>query len=143
MRLTRYTDYALRVLLYTGARDDRLSSIGEISRAYDISQNHLMKVVNDLVQSGFLASVRGRSGDIRLGRPAAEINIGAVVRHCEDGLQLVDCSTCVIRPACKLTGALSQALRAFLAVLDGFTLADVISEPEALLALFPPVEARG
>ena len=118
MRLTRYTDYALRVLLYVGARDDRLCSIAEISRAYDISQNHLMKVVNDLVRSGYLASARGRFGGIRLGRSADDINIGAVIRHTEDGFDLVDCGTCVIAPACGLTSALGEAMKAFMAVLS-------------------------
>lgn len=143
MRLTRYTDYALRVLLYAEARQGQLISIAEVARAYSISQNHLMKIVNDLAQHGYIASFRGRSGGIRLGRPAAEINIGAVVRHCEDGFTLVDCANCVIRPACKLTGAIGQAVSAFLAVLDSFTLADVADEPEALLALFPAPEPRG
>src|SRR3546814_19351384 len=84
MRLTRYTDYAMRVLLYVGAQDDaRLSPISEISRAYGVSQNHLMKVVNDLVNAGYLESVRGRFGGVRLARPAAEIKVGAVVRQTE------------------------------------------------------------
>ncbi|MEF9604514.1 Rrf2 family transcriptional regulator, partial [Paracoccus sp. PXZ] len=84
MRLTRYTDYAMRVLLYLGREPERLCSIGEIAQAYGISQNHLMKVINDLVHAGFLASLRGRNGGIRLARPPAEINIGALVRHTED-----------------------------------------------------------
>src|SRR5215470_8528695 len=96
MRLTRYTDYAMRVLLYLGARPDKLFSIAEISRAYGISQNHLMKVVNDLVREGYAASVRGRFGGVRLGRPAEEINVGDVVRHTEEGFDLVDCGSCVI-----------------------------------------------
>jgi len=136
MRLTRYTDYALRVLIYLGARPDTLCSIAEISRAYDISQNHLMKVVNDLVNAGYLASARGRFGGIRLARPPSEINVGAVIRHTEDGFDLVDCSDCVIAPACGLTGALRQALAAFLAVLDDYTLADLIMKPVELGLLF-------
>lgn len=91
MKLTRYTDYALRVLMHVAARPERLSSIGEIARSYGISQNHLMKVVHDLRKSGFLAAVRGRSGGIKLGRPAGEIVIGEVVRHTEDGFDLVEC----------------------------------------------------
>ena len=136
MRLTRYTDYALRVLLYLGARPDRLSSIGEIARAYDISQNHLMKVVNDLANAGYVASVRGRSGGIRLGRAPDEINIGAVVRHTEDGFEVVDCSTCVIAPVCGLTRVLDDAVRAFLAVLDSYTLADLMVRRADLGAIF-------
>ncbi|MDB5687009.1 MAG: nsrR [Rhizorhabdus sp.] len=136
MRLTRYTDYAMRVLLYVGARTDRLSSIGEISRAYGISQNHLMKVVNDLVRAGYLASARGRFGGIRLGIPADRINLGAVVRHTEDGFELVDCGTCVIAPACGLTGVLAEAMGAFMDVLDRYTLADLLAKRTDMVALF-------
>lgn len=136
MRLTRYTDYAMRVLLYLGARQDRLCSIAEIAGAYGISQNHLMKVVSDLVNAGYLVSVRGRSGGIRLARPPAEINIGAVVRHTEDGFDLVDCGSCVIAPACGLTGALAQALRAFMTVLDGYTLESLLNKRLDMAGLF-------
>lgn len=137
MRLTRYTDYAMRVLLYVGAQDEaRLSPISEIARAYGISQNHLMKVVNDLVNAGYLESVRGRFGGIRLARPAAEINVGAVVRHTEEGFDLVDCGSCIIAPACGLTGALAEALAAFMTVLDGYSLADLLSKRANLAALF-------
>jgi Rrf2 family nitric oxide-sensitive transcriptional repressor len=136
MRLTRYTDYAMRVLLYLGARPGRLCSIAEISGAYRISQNHLMKVVNDLVNAGYVASVRGRFGGIRLGRDPAEINVGTVIRHTEDGFDLVDCGGCVIAPACGLTGALGEALDAFMAVLDGYTLADLLNKRAGLADLF-------
>src|SRR3546814_6568697 len=99
MRLTRYSDYAIRVLLHLGSQPgDRLSSIGDVARSYGISQNHLMKVVNDLVKAGYLESVRGRFGGIRLARPPESINIGEVVRHTEDGFDLVDCGNCVIAP---------------------------------------------
>lgn len=128
MRLTRYTDYAMRVLLYLGARPDRLCSIAEIAGAYRISQNHLMKVVNDLGRAGYVASVRGRAGGVRLARDPSGINVGEVVRHTEDGFDLVDCGSCVIAPACGLTSALREALAAFLAVLDGYTLADLLSK---------------
>ena len=136
MRLTRYTDYAMRVLLYLAARPDRLCSISEIAGAYGISQNHLMKVVSDLVGAGYLDSVRGRSGGVRLARPPAEINVGAVVRHTEDGFDLVDCGSCVIAPACGLTGALAQALSAFMKVLDGYTLENLTSRRMDLAGLF-------
>jgi len=136
MRLTRYTDYAMRVLLYVGARPERLCSISEVSRAYGISQNHLMKVVHDLGKAGYLASARGRFGGIKLGRPAEEISVGAVVRHTEDGFDLADCGSCIIAPACGLTGALGEALAAFLAVLDRYTLADLLTKRSDLLSLF-------
>lgn len=142
MRLTRYTDYAMRVLLYVGARQDRLCSIAEIARAYSVSQNHLMKVVSDLVNAGYLASVRGRFGGIRLGRPAEEINVGALIRHTEDGFDLVDCGGCVIAPACGLTGALREALAAFMGVLDGYTLQDLLARRLDIAALFRLAEAR-
>ena len=137
MRLTRYTDYAMRVLLYVGAQpDDRLSPISEISRAYGVSQNHLMKVVNDLVNAGYLESVRGRFGGIRLARPAPEINVGAVVRHTEEGFDLVDCGHCVIAPACGLSGALAEALAAFMKVLDAYSLDDLLGKRQAFPMLF-------
>lgn len=141
MRLTRYTDYAMRVLLYLGAREDRLCSIAEIAQAYDISQNHLMKVVSDLVNAGYLVSVRGRFGGVRLARPPAEINVGAVVRHTEDGFDLVDCGNCIIAPACGLTGALHQALAAFMKVLDGYTLETLLARRVDLARLFEPSDA--
>jgi len=128
MRLTRYTDYAVRVLLYLGARPDRQCSIGEIADAYGISRNHLMKVVNDLANIGFVASSRGRGGGIRLGCAPEAINVGALVRHTEEGFDLVDCGSCLIAPACGLTGALHEALAAFMAVLDGYTLADLLAK---------------
>lgn len=127
MRLTRYTDYAMRVLLHLGSHPDRLCSIAEIARAYGISQNHLMKVAHDLGKAGYVSSVRGRSGGIRLARSAETINVGAVVRHTEDDFDLVECGACVIAPACGLTGMLGEALAAFLAVLDRYTLADLMT----------------
>ncbi len=136
MKLTLFTDYAMRTLLYLGARPDRLCSIGEVAQAYRISQNHLMKVVNQLARSGHVESVRGRSGGIRLGRPPEEINIGAIVRETEDGFDLVDCGSCVVAPACGLTGVLQEALAAFLAVLDRYTLADLLTRRRDLAWLF-------
>jgi len=142
MRLTRYTDYAVRVLLYLAAQPERLSPISEIAKAYGISQNHLMKVANDLVNSGYLESVRGRSGGIRLARPANEINIGKLIRHTEDGFDLVDCGSCVIAPACGLTSVLGEALGAFLTVLDRYSLADVMAKKDSFLHLFPITESE-
>lgn len=136
MRQTRYSDYAMRVLLYLGARPDRLCSIAEIARAYGISQNHLMKVVHNLVKAGYVASERGRFGGIRLGRPAPDINVGEVIRYTEDGFDLVDCGSCLIAPACGLTGALHEALAAFMAVLDGYTLETLLGRRANLAAIF-------
>ncbi|MTH33701.1 Rrf2 family transcriptional regulator [Paracoccus limosus] len=139
MRLTRYTDYAMRVLLYLGRQPDRLCSIAEIARAYGISQNHLMKVINDLVNAGYLASVRGRGGGVRLARPAEQINVGALIRHTEDDFDLVGCGSCIIAPACGLTSVLNEALAGFLAVLDRHTLADVLARQGDFLPLLHPV----
>src|SRR3546814_9420477 len=118
MKLTLFTDYSIRVLLHLAARPERLCSIAGVAQAYRISQNHLMKVVNDLARSGYIDSVRGRGGGIRLGKPPADINIGALVRHTEEGFNLVDCGNCALAPACGMTGVLKEALGAFLAVLD-------------------------
>lgn len=131
MRLKSYTDYALRVLMHLAAKPDRLASIAEIARTHRISHNHLMKVVNDLRKEGFLEAVRGRAGGVRLGRPATEISVGEVVRHTESGFDLVDCGSCVIAPACALTAALHEARGAFMAVLDGYSLADLVADRKA------------
>ena len=145
MRLKSYTDYALRVLMHLAAKPDRLSSIAEIARTYRISHNHLMKVVHDLRKEGFLDAVRGRSGGVRLARPAAEITVGDVVRHTEAGFDLVECGSCVIAPACALTAALHEARSAFMTVLDGYSLADLVEDRKAglreLLASFDKVSA--
>ena len=126
MRLTRYTDYALRAVLFLGTRPGKLCSIAEMARAYNISQNHLMKVVNDLVNAGYLQSVRGRAGGIRLARLPCEINVGALVRHTEDNFDLADCNTCIIGPRCGLTCILDEAVNSFMSVLDQCTLQDVL-----------------
>lgn len=128
MKLKSYTDYALRVLMHLAARPDRLASISEIARTYRISHNHLMKVVHDLRKEGFLDAVRGRSGGIKLARPAQQISVGDVVRHTEGTFDLVDCGSCVIAPACALTAALHEARRAFMAVLDSYSLEDLVEE---------------
>lgn len=137
MRLTRYTDYALRALMYLSARPDRLTSIAEISRAYGISHNHLTKVVHDLGKLGFVTSVRGRNGGIRLARPPGEITLGAVVRATEDSFRLADCGSCVIAPACGMTVAFEEAVRAFLDVLDRYTFATLPERDLDLLDIFP------
>lgn len=138
MKLTRYTDYSVRVLLYLGGRPDRLCTISEISRGYGISQNHLMKVVHNLGKAGFVTSARGRLGGVRLARPPSEIIIGSVIRHTEEGFELADCGGCMIAPACGLTGVLHEALAAFMAVLDGYTLDDMLEKRVDMLSLFAP-----
>ena len=127
MQLTRYTDYSLRVLLYLAVHADRLVTISEISDAYGISRNHLVKVVHELGGLGFVRTQRGKLGGMELARPAAEINVGDVVRHTEKTLTVVNCNTplCPIRPACELRDILFDARDAFLAVLDQHTLRDL------------------
>lgn len=137
MRLTLHTDYALRVMIYLAENRGRLCSIGEVSRAYGVSHNPLMKIVHTLVKGGFIASVRGRNGGIRLARPASEITVGSIVRHMEDGFEMADCSGCVVAPVCGLTGLLGQAVAAFLAVLDAVSLADLHHRPALLSSLRP------
>jgi Rrf2 family nitric oxide-sensitive transcriptional repressor len=136
MQLTRYTDYSVRVLTHLSTYPDRLSRIAEIAKAYGISQSHLTKVVQDLGQSGYLETVRGRNGGIRLGKAPADINLGALVRHTEKHFELVDCPGCLIAPACQLTNVFAQAMHAFLAVLDRHTLADMMTRRHQLQRLF-------
>ena len=130
MHITRYTDYSLRVMIYLALKGDELSTIKEIADAYDISKNHLMKVVQNLNSKGYLTATRGKSGGIRLTQAAASINIGALVRDMESDMDLVECfrnsQDCVITPACQLKRVLADALTAFLEVLDQYTLADLL-----------------
>lgn len=126
MRLTRFSDFAVRSVLYLAANNERLCSIGEIAKAYDISQNHLMKVVSTLVAHGYVQAQRGRNGGIRLTRPANEISIGKLIRHTEGKSDLVGCATCKLRKVCELPDPLDLALEAFFAVLEGYTVADVM-----------------
>lgn len=136
LKLTRFTDYAMRTLMHLAAHQDRLCSIAEVAQTYGISQNHLMKVVNDLVRAGYIEGIRGRSGGIRLGKPAPDINLGILVRHTEGGFELADCGNCVISPRCRLTGILKEALSAFLTVLDQYTLADLTVRPRDFEEIF-------
>lgn len=135
MRLTRYTDYSLRVLIHVALNDDRLCSIGEIARTYELSHNHLMKVVNALAHDGFIETVRGRAGGMRLARPAAGITVGEVVRRTEEGFNLADCSGCALAPACGLTGVLAEGMRAMLAVFDAYTIADLLMDKDTMRRL--------
>jgi Rrf2 family nitric oxide-sensitive transcriptional repressor len=139
MKLTLHTDYALRVLIQAAVADGKLITINDIAESFDISKQHLMKVVNNLSQKGYLDTVRGHGGGIRLRRPARDINIGQVVRETEDRLDVIGClgqrGYCRIERVCVLRGALHDATAAFLAVLDKYTLADLIRPQTALAAL--------
>jgi Rrf2 family transcriptional regulator, nitric oxide-sensitive transcriptional repressor len=139
MRLTLHTDYALRVLIHVAIADGKRITISDIAQSFDISKQHLMKVVNDLSQKGYLDTVRGRGGGIRLRRPPRDINIGQVVRATEDRLDVIGClgrdGYCPIERVCVLRGVLHDAIQAFLDVLDGYTLADLIKPRRALSSL--------
>ncbi|MBD8026185.1 Rrf2 family transcriptional regulator [Ureibacillus sp. Re31] len=141
MRLTLYTDYSLRVLLYLGIKGkERLSTIQEIADNYHISKNHLMKVTYDLGQLGLIETIRGRGGGIRLHIDPKDINIGQVVRQTEEDFHLVECfdeenNMCKISPTCQLKFALREALHAYLEVLDKYTLADFLLSKDEMYRL--------
>lgn len=130
MRLTQYTDFSLRVLIYLGLHNDRRCTIREISEAYGISRNHLMKVVQQLAAEGFVESVRGVGGGLSLAHAPEELSVGRIVRAMEPDMGLVECmrpnNECVITGACALAGMLGEARTAFLVVLDGYTLGDIL-----------------
>jgi Rrf2 family nitric oxide-sensitive transcriptional repressor len=137
MRLTLWTDYALRTLIYVGAKGGRLSTITEVAESFNISRTHLMKVVNRLGRQGYIETIRGKGGGMRLARSPAEIRIGAVVRETEDDLAVMGCLAetgfCRIEGCCVLRRALHEATLAFLRILDGYTLVDLLA-PGARLA---------
>lgn len=139
MRLTVMSDYSLRVLMYLGAKPEHRATIQEIASAYGISENHLMKVVHGLGRQGFVETVRGRGGGLRLARPADKIKIGDVIKAVEDDFALVECfrdeNVCRISNVCRLRGVLRLALEAYFRVLDDWTLADLVSTPTNLFAL--------
>ena len=130
MHLTLWTDYALRTLIYLGAKGDSLSTIADIAESFDISRPHLMKVVNRLGAQGYIDTIRGRRGGIKLARPPAQICVGAVIRDTEEDLAVMGCLSepgfCRIQGCCVLRHALREATLAFLGVLDRYTLADLL-----------------
>lgn len=140
MRLTRFTDYALRVLILLGLTDDRLVTIDEVGERYGISANHLMKIVHRLGTCGYVETVRGKGGGIRLARPPERIRLGDVVRDFEEDMALVECfnedsNTCPIEANCSLQKLLRDSLRAFLEKLDEHTLADLVRPRRKLRGL--------
>lgn len=132
MHITRYTDYSLRVLIYLAVQNDGLATIQEIADSYNISKNHLMKVVHQLNKKGYIETVRGKKGGMRLQMAPADINVGILVRETEQDLNIVECfsskNACRITPVCGLKSMLGEALTAFLETLDKYTLADVIQD---------------
>ena len=126
MRLSTFTDYSLRLLLYLAAAPEGRATIGEVAGAYAISENHLTKIVHLLGKEGILKNSRGRRGGVRLAQPAGEINVGRVVRITEGDGFPVDCSHCTIRRRCQLIRPVCEAVDAFYAVLGRYTLADLL-----------------
>jgi len=139
VQLTLHTDYTIRVLIYLATFPDRLVTVGEIAARYDISRNHLVKVVNGMAREGYIHTVRGKGGGMRLARDPKDIRLGAVVRHTES-MVLLECfelerDRCPITSACVVKGVLEQAQERFLMTLDGYTLADVVKNTRRLVPL--------
>jgi Rrf2 family nitric oxide-sensitive transcriptional repressor len=130
VRLTTFSDYALRVLMYAAGAGDRLITIEETATTYNVSRAHLMKVVNILTRKGYIKGVRGRSGGFTLAKRPQDINLGEVIRATEPDFSLVECfatgNECVITNSCRLPQILNEALRSFVATLDRYTLADIV-----------------
>ncbi len=130
MKLTAFTDYSLRVMMYVAVNDDRLVSIKEVSEVFGISRNHLMKIVHGLGKGGYLQTIRGKNGGFRLGMAAKEINLGKLIRYTEEDLGIVECygdknSNCKIIESCMLAGVLQLALNSFFNVLDDHNLEEL------------------
>lgn len=134
-------------MMYLATHAERLCTIEEVADIYDISRNHLTKVAFELGKAGFIKTARGRYGGLSITRDPASITVGEVLRHTEEDFALVECfragkNACVITPACRLRGVFSKALAAYLAVLDEYTLADLVVDPSGLNALFALAPAR-
>lgn len=140
MRLTRFTDNALRALLYLALEPDDTPTVGAVARKMGMSEDHLLKVVQRLSQLGYVKTIRGRNGGMRLAQSPESIVVGEVIRRTEDNMALVPCfdpteSICPVAPACGLAPALDEALKAFLAALDRYTVADLITKRRELRQL--------
>ena len=138
MQLTRYSDYALRVLLYLAIKGETRSTISEIAESYDISRNHLMKVVQDLSHRGYVTTIRGKNGGLLINRAPEDISLGRLIRDTESELGLIEClrehNQCPITAAYRARSILNEALDAFMAVLDRYTLADLLGRRQPQLA---------
>ena len=143
MKLTRYSNYAIRTLMFTNLHPDRLCQCQEVADTFKVSKAHLVKCVHQLGQWGFVHSVRGRNGGFRLARPANEITVGAVIRKTEDTLDLVECfnsetNSCPLITGCKLNQLLTHAMAGFMAEMDRVTIEDITTNQKQLLALLKP-----
>ncbi|WP_221567410.1 Rrf2 family transcriptional regulator [Alkalihalobacillus sp. TS-13] len=147
MRLTQYTDYSLRVLIYlTAQKEDQLVNIKEIAEVYQISKNHLMKVIHELGKLDVIKTIRGRNGGIKLAKAPEEINVGELIRKTEEDFYLVECfdssnNSCIISQVCRLKGVLNEAMQAYFKVLDQYTLADLTTNRHQLQHLFSNQES--
>ena len=139
MHLTSFTDYCLRALIFVATRPEGRATIAEIARGYGISEHHLVKVVHRLGKEGLLLNTRGRGGGLALARAPRDINVGDLVRRIEGNAGPVDCSRCTIAPVCKLATALAEALAAFHAVLDRYTLEDLVRNRAAVTSILHPM----
>ncbi|MGO2132896.1 MAG: Rrf2 family transcriptional regulator [Halomonas sp.] len=137
MRLTHFTDYSLRVLVYLALKGEERSTITEIADKFAISRNHLMKVVQELSHRGYITAIRGKHGGLLLRREPKSIGLGELIRQFENDFTLVECfgenNRCTITPACQLRFILQDALSAFFGVLDRYTLADLLTDQEPAL----------
>lgn len=137
MKLTAFTDYSLRVLIYLAAQPQKRATIAEIAIAFDVSENHLTKVVHLLGKNGWLANVRGKGGGLELAMPPELVGVGAVVRQTEGKAVVAECFSaesnhCSITRICRLRGVLGEAVEAFYAVLDHYSLADLVENRQSL-----------
>lgn len=146
MRLTSFSDYALRMLMFAASSGEKPFTIEAASRAFGVSRTHLNKVANTLTRGGFLTALRGRSGGLLLARSAETIRIGDVVRLTEPDFAVVECfatgNQCVLTRACKLSGMMGEAIGSFLSTLDRYTLADIVLAPTAFAAILPDAPER-
>jgi len=147
MQLTRFTDYSLRVLMYLGERLDHLVTIREIAEAHDISENHLMKIVHKLATLGYIETVRGKGGGMRLARQAEMINLGDVVRNTEESMNIAECfeagnSSCILTQTCILKSILVEAKKSFFVTLDLYHLSDLICAPSVTATLMHIAEIK-
>jgi Rrf2 family nitric oxide-sensitive transcriptional repressor len=148
LRLTVYTDYALRLLMYLALKDDGLATIAEVADSYGISKNHLMKVAYQLGVGGYVGTVRGRGGGLRLAKSAEKIGLGEIIRRTEPDMALAPCfkpidGPCPIRSCCVLRHALDKARHAFIDVLDGYSLSDLVRARAPLRALLAIAPSQG
>lgn len=137
MQLTRFTDYATRILLFLAVRQGEVISVSRIADHYGISRNHLAKVAQELVQHGYVETTRGRNGGLRLVRDPATINLGSIVQDFEPNMAMVDCVGCLIAPVCGVPRPLAEATAAFVNVLNKYSFADLVELSPGLETFFP------